>query len=166
MRRLFYSKCCRGKLLVKRFLLVCYSLTKTLIASMYGVTPLEVLICGDVNVHVFDFVRDKGGCSSLSLEGFFTYISSVYFRHILRSVLTVAPRDSESSSLVAHVFLHIFHADEAGLFCSVPGHAIVTSSNSSVVGIQWVSSIAHGSFFKWKYISVLILIEYVRNRPF
>jgi hypothetical protein len=36
-----------------------------------------------VNVPYVDFVRDKGGCSSLSLEGFFTYISSVYFRHIL-----------------------------------------------------------------------------------
>ena len=60
----------------------------------------------------------------------------------------------------------MFHAAEAGLFCSVPGHAIVTSSNWSVVGTQWVSSIADGSFFRWKYISVLILIAYVRNQPF
>ena len=32
----------------------------------------------------------------------------------------------------------MFHAADAGLFCSVPGHAIVTSSNWSVVGTQWV----------------------------
>ena len=80
----------QGKIIGKEVLVVCYRLTKTLIASMYGVTPLEILICGDVNV--IDFVRDKGGCSSLSLEGFLTYISSVYFRHILRSVLIVAPK--------------------------------------------------------------------------
>ena len=36
-----------------------------------------------VNVPDIDFVRNKGGCYSLSLEGFFTYISSVYFLHIL-----------------------------------------------------------------------------------
>ena len=33
---------------------------------MLGVTSLEVL----VNVPGIDFVRDKGGCSSLSREGF------------------------------------------------------------------------------------------------
>ena len=60
----------------------------------------------------------------------------------------------------------MFHAVEAGLFCSVPDHAIVTSSNWPVVGTQWVSSIADGLFFRRKYISVLILIAYVRNQPF
>ena len=67
----------------KEVLVVCYRLTKTLIASMYGVTPLVILVCADVNVPCIDFVRHKGGCSSLSLEGFLTCISSVYFRHIL-----------------------------------------------------------------------------------
>ena len=59
----------------------------------------------------------------------------------------------------------MFHAVEAGLFCSVPDHAIVTSSNWPVVGRR-VSSIADGLFFRRKYISVLILIAYVRNQPF
>ena len=68
----------QGKRIGKEVLFVCYRLTKTLIASMYGVTPLEVLVCGDVNVPCIDFVRDKGGCSSLSLEGFLTCISSVF----------------------------------------------------------------------------------------
>ena len=73
----------QGEKIGKKVLVVCYRLTKTLIASMSGVTPLEVLVCGYVNVPGIDFVRDKGGYSSVSLEGFFMYISSVYFRHIL-----------------------------------------------------------------------------------
>ena len=32
----------------------------------------------DVNVPDIDFVRDKGGCSSLSLEGFLFSIFSTY----------------------------------------------------------------------------------------
>ena len=60
--------CCTGKELVNS--LVCYPLRKTLIASMYRVTQLEILVYRDVNVPGIDFVRDKGGCSSLPREGF------------------------------------------------------------------------------------------------
>ena len=58
----------QGKRPGKECLAVCHRLTKNLIASTSGVTPLEVLFYGDVDD---DF------------EGFLTCISSVYFRHIL-----------------------------------------------------------------------------------
>jgi hypothetical protein len=37
---------------------------------MFGVTRLVVLVYDDVNVPGIDFVRDKGGFSSLPREGF------------------------------------------------------------------------------------------------
>ena len=127
----------------KECLAVCHRLTKTLIASMSGVTPLEVLVYGDVDVPDIDFVRDKDGCSSLSLEGFLTYISSVYFRHILvfcnyshPNIIWLLVASSLMSFCVCFMLprrvsqLTYYNS----LFRSVPGHAIATSSNWSVVG--------------------------------
>ena len=42
------------------------------------VTPFEVLVYGDVNVPDIDFVREKGDCISLSLEGCIISIFSTY----------------------------------------------------------------------------------------
>ena len=78
--------------------MVCYRLAKTLIASMSGVTSLEVLVYGDVNVPDIDFVRDKGGCSSYRLKAF-SRVSLQYIFDITWSVIIVAPRDSGCSSL-------------------------------------------------------------------
>ena len=46
---------------------------------MYGVTQLEILVYGDVNVPGIDFVSDKGDCSFLPREGFLSIQFSVYF---------------------------------------------------------------------------------------
>ena len=78
--------------------MVCYRLAKTLIASMSGVTSLEVLVYGDVNVPVIYFVRDKGGCSSYRLKAF-SRISLYIFDIPWCSVVMVAPRESGCSSL-------------------------------------------------------------------